>query len=262
MFEECYEPLPDRDAYLSRIGLPEAEKPSLPYLDRLIYAHQCAVPFEDLDIHDMHRDISLATDDLFDKIVTRRRGGYCFELNALFCALLRTLGFDVSPGMARVTMVPTPHAACTHRISIVSFDEDRYLVDVGFGGPMPACALKLEDGFSRTDHGQTFSIGYRGDGWWDLLYEGAEGTTNPLRFSAAAAEECDYVALSYFHSQHPDSHFVNTRLVNIRTPQGNRGITGNVYSERTPENSLDTEIASAEQLDEILEESFGIADWR
>jgi N-hydroxyarylamine O-acetyltransferase len=80
MFEEYYAPLPSKKQYLERIGLSGAFKPDKETLDRLIQAHQTSVPFENLDVYDAAREIRLDTQGLFDKLVARRRGGYCFEL--------------------------------------------------------------------------------------------------------------------------------------------------------------------------------------
>ena len=90
-------------AYLARLGLDPAaaHPPDLRTLPRLQRAHMQAVPFENLDVF-LRRPLSLERDALFAKVVTRRRGGYCFELNALYAALLRTLGFAVTPRLARV----------------------------------------------------------------------------------------------------------------------------------------------------------------
>ena len=95
MSEELYAPIPDLDAYLARIGIAEAKEPTLDFLDEVIMAHQCSVPFDDLDTCALDIVPSLGIPDLFEKIVVRKRGGYCFELNALFGALLKALGFQV-----------------------------------------------------------------------------------------------------------------------------------------------------------------------
>ncbi|MGI6217822.1 MAG: arylamine N-acetyltransferase family protein [Coriobacteriales bacterium] len=261
MFEEYYEPVPDLDSYLSRIGMAR-RNPSADYLDELIFMHQCKVPFEDLDPHEKHKCVSLGIRDLFDKVVMRKRGGFCFELNAIFGALLRVLGFEVQPSMARVLMFPMPYAPCTHRVNIVTIDGERYLADVGFGGPEPAFALKLEEGFERTGHGQTFAIAKHDDYWWDLLYDSSKGRINPLRFATVPSEETDFIALSYYQSANPESHFVNTRIVNLRTPNGNLEITGSEFTRREGSEVSKIQIESDEQLDELLSKWFGIENWR
>src|SRR3954469_4622706 len=93
----------DLQAYLRRINYPGNQAPTAAILCELHRAHLLAVPFENLDIH-LGRAISLNQDALFNKIVTRRRGGFCYELNGLFALLLRGLGFEVTllaAGVAR-----------------------------------------------------------------------------------------------------------------------------------------------------------------
>src|SRR5690242_9417454 len=85
----------DIAAYLQRIGYSGSRVPSADALRALHVAHLQAVPFENLDIH-LRRPISLDPERLFQKIVLERRGGFCYELNGLFAALLRALGFQVT----------------------------------------------------------------------------------------------------------------------------------------------------------------------
>src|SRR5437762_3314192 len=91
----------DVNAYLKRIDYAGSTAPTLETLNALHQAHLYAVPFENLDIH-LGRPIILEYDHLFDKIVTQRRGGFCYELNGMFAWLLRELGFEVSMLNARV----------------------------------------------------------------------------------------------------------------------------------------------------------------
>src|ERR1700690_1319067 len=90
----CYASALDLAAYLQRIDYRGPLDASIETLGGLHLAHLCAVPFENLDIH-LGRPIALDDAGLFEKIVTRRRGGFCYELNGLFAALLRELGFSV-----------------------------------------------------------------------------------------------------------------------------------------------------------------------
>ena len=83
-FEKLYAPIPDTDAYLSRIGFDGKAEPTFDCLKKLMSCHLAAVPFENLDVYHGGIEPSLETDAMFEKIVTNRRGGYCFELNGLF----------------------------------------------------------------------------------------------------------------------------------------------------------------------------------
>ena len=117
-------------AYLARLGLPGPQAPSLPWLRELHVRHLQSVPFENLSIH-LGESIVLEQDALFEKIVTGRRGGFCYEMNGLFAALLRTLGFEVdllagTVGGSR----PFDHLALGVRLP---GEPKQWLADVGFG---------------------------------------------------------------------------------------------------------------------------------
>ncbi len=263
MNDGAYLPLPDLDAYLDRIGISKAEDPTPDFLDKLIYAHQCTVPFENLDVYEKHLEPSLAIPDLFDKIVTRKRGGYCFEMNGLFVALLKAAGFDVYPGMARVFLRPDPHPILSHRVSIVRFSNTLRVADVGFGGPMPGFAPIIADGFTRTEHGQTFTIRAHSEHWWDVRYTNSDGVESVvLRICTVPSEESDFLALSYFQSQWPESTFRTRRLANIRTECGSRSLINSSYTEHNNGDVTTRELADDSSIDQVLSEKFGIVGWR
>ena len=263
MTDGLHGPVPNIDAYLDRIGISQVRKPTLEFLDEVIYAHQCNIPFDNLDICDKGLSPSLAKADLFDKIVVRKRGGYCFELNSLFFSLLQGLGFDVVPAMARVLLRPIPHPAITHRTSIVTIDNTRYLADVGFGGPMPGFAVALEDGVCRSGFGQNFFVHAHDDYWIDLNYAGSSEEERPvMRICMMPSEEQDFVALSFFQSQNPQSVFVTSRRANIRTTEGAVDLYNMTLTEYCSGQKTVVELADEQALDETLGTKFGICDWR
>src|ERR1700674_1780666 len=122
----------DIEAYLQRINYRGSLAPAIQTLRELQVAHLLAVPFENLSIHSAE-PIVLDDDALFEKIVVRRRGGFCYELNGLFAALLRELGFEVtmlSAGVANAEGAFSPDF--DHMALLVNLNE-RWLADVGFG---------------------------------------------------------------------------------------------------------------------------------
>lgn len=252
--------LPDVQAYLKRIGLARAESPTRAFLDELLYAHQVSVPFENLDVYELHRNVSLEVPDLFDKIVARKRGGYCFELNGLFFALLQALGFDTWPCAARVTLRSAVRAEISHRGSIVRFDDGLYYADVGFGGPMPSFALLLQDGFARTERDQSFTVHALDNHWWDICFTGSNGIEKSvLRPCSLPSEEQDFVALSYYLSQDPQSAFRLNRMVNVRTADGARNLRNSTYTEFSGAKRTVMELAD-DQIPRVITEKFGIAN--
>src|SRR3954468_17014397 len=119
-------------AYLERIGYQGPRAPTAETLRRLHLAHLYAVPFENLSIH-WGEPIQLDDEALFEKIVVQRRGGFCYELNGLFAALLRALGFEVAMLSAGVMGRSAKFGSdCDHMTLLVSLDEE-WLVHVGFG---------------------------------------------------------------------------------------------------------------------------------
>ena len=262
MSEELYAPIPDLDAYLARIGIAEVKEPTAAFLDELIYAHQHTVPFDNLDVYAKGMTPSLGIADLFDKIVIRKRGGYCFELNALFGALLKAVGFEVRPCMARVLLRPIPHPLISHRANIVTIGDDRYLADVGFGGPQPTFAPLIKHGASRTEEGKAFSLRQVGPTWWEVDYQGTKEEPRPvLRICMVNVGEEDFVPLSFFQANFEDSVFRNTRMVNIKTADGALDLRNNTYTVFAGDEKTSREIAE-DELDALLEEKFGIANWR
>ena len=262
MSEELYAPIPDLDAYLARIGIAEAKEPTAAFLDELIYAHQHTVPFDNLDVFAKGLTPSLAIADLFDKIVVRKRGGYCFELNALFGALLKALGFEVQPCMARVLLRPIPYPLISHRANIVTIDGKHYLADVGFGGPQPTFAPLIEDGASRTEEGQTFTLHRVAHSWWEVGYQGTkEEERSVLRICMLAVGEEDFVPLSFYQANFEGSVFRNTRMVNIKTADGALDLRNDTYTVFAAGQKTSREITE-DELDQLLEEKFGIANWR
>ncbi len=161
MSDPLFAPLPDAVAYLRRIGIqedPASLKCDLATLNHLILMHQTHVPFENLDLCMLKVPINLEIPALFDKIVTRHRGGYCFELNALFTELLRALGFETRSVIARI-VIGHPDSEVRpglHRGTLVRLDGTWHFCDVGFGGPMPAGAVPVVDGFEGMIQGEHF----------------------------------------------------------------------------------------------------------
>jgi N-hydroxyarylamine O-acetyltransferase len=132
-------PLPE---YLERIGLSNPPSPNESGLQQLHSAQAFSIPFENIDIH-LGRPISLKPEDLVEKFLRRKRGGYCFELNGIFRMALAALGFSFHTHLARVLYGRKDAGARTHQIQIVTISGRKWLADVGFGGPGLRSAMPL-----------------------------------------------------------------------------------------------------------------------
>ena len=142
MFEGVHDRLPDIMGYLNRLGISEILQPTKDNLDKLIYAHLTHIPYENLEycIEKGYPDLTIT--GLYNKLVVRNRGGYCFELNGLFYQLLIELGYDVYPVACRM-WIGLGQLPIGHRASIVTIDGEKYFADVGTSGMKTVSILPL-----------------------------------------------------------------------------------------------------------------------
>lgn len=267
MYELIYQPLPDVEAYLKRMNYTGSREVCLQTLNDLIYTHQCNVPFENLDCCDYHVPISLDVDHLFEKIVLKRRGGYCFEMNGLFMTLLRALGFEAWSVMCRVAATFTELRPIKHRGIVVRLDGMLYYCDVGLGGAMPPFAVAL-DGTRQTGRGETFWIEDLQEEGWHILrrLSGAglndDRTTsgverNVVVFSHQAFMAEDFEAYSYQCWAFPDSRFVTRRMANLRTEDGYINLTNDELTVCKNRELTVTKVAP-EELETLLRDIYGL----
>jgi N-hydroxyarylamine O-acetyltransferase len=204
------------EAYLERIGYPGPREPSLETLRALHLAHLYAVPFENLDIHG-GRPIVLDRAALFDKIVTRRRGGFCYELNGLFAALLRELGFRVTLLSAEVAHETGGYSPEFDHLTLRVDLEEPWLADVGFGDSFRV-PQRLDGGGSdyRVIQEGGYRVLQRLDAEWRPQYR--------FRLEPHLLE--DFAERCVYHQTSPKSHFTQNRICTLATPAGRITLSG------------------------------------
>ncbi|NUP02195.1 MAG: arylamine N-acetyltransferase, partial [Nonomuraea sp.] len=210
--------------YLDRFGAARPVPPDVQGLRTLQLAHLRAVPFENLSIH-LGEPVSLDHDALFDKLVTRRRGGFCYEQNGLFAALLTALGYRVTLLAARVFGGGRLGPLFDHLALRVDLDEP-WLVDVGFG-EFADEPLRLDERGEQKDPAGVFQIvpapGDFGDfGDLDVLRDGVQS----YRLAARPYELADFAPTCWWHSTSPESHFTRSPVCSMRTADGRTTISG------------------------------------
>ena len=214
----------DTAAYLERIRYQGATAPTIETLRALHVSHLQAVPFENLDIH-LGRPIVLDERALFTKIVHRRRGGFCYELNGLFAALLRELGFDVTMLAAQFPREDgRPAPEMDHLVLLVGgggLDEPR-LVDVGAGRDSFIVPLRATaTGEQPQPQGRaTFRLTPEGDGYQLERREPAGAWESGYRFTRQPRTFTDFEEGCHFHQTSPDSEFPRARICTLLTPSG------------------------------------------
>ncbi len=246
----------DLDAYLGRIGYEGPLEPTPDTLRDLHRAHAVSIPFENLDIL-LGRPIRLDLISLHSKLVADRRGGYCFEQNTLFAAVLDQIGFTVAPLAARVRMGRAEASARTHMALAVDAGGDRWLADVGFGGdglldPIPfgndgpvdqgVWTYRLE----QEDEVQVVRS-LHDDVWIDLY-----------AFDLQPQLPIDFEVANHYTSTWPASTFVKHVTVQRPGPEERLVLWERWLSVQRPDGEERVEVRDPEELLAILAERFDL----
>ena len=242
--------------YLRRISYDGPLEPSRVTLRNLHRQHLYTVPFENLDIA-LGAPIVLEPARLYDKIVVRRRGGFCYELNGLFCELLRALGFRVSMLSAGVRRDDGGFGPeFDHMLLKVELAEP-WLADVGFGESF-VDPLPLRAGVEESEDGQLYGVSFESGGW-ELYRRDSDGTEVPLyRFLDVAHELREYVPMCEYHQTSPESSFTRRRICTMASPDGRITLAGMRLIETKNGSREERLLASEEELRDCLRERFAI----
>lgn len=254
-------PAIDLDAYFARTGYVGSRTPTLDTLHQITFHHATSIPFENLDVR-LGRGISLAPADIFQKLVTARRGGYCFEQNSLLLLVLRSLGFRVTPIGARVRGLISRDVmpARTHLFLRVHLAEGDWLTDVGTGGSSLTAAIPLEFGrelptphetrrLDRDPAGRLFHQMWTGKEWMDVC-----------EFTLEEMHPIDREVGNWWTSASPASYFKATNVVGLAGRDGTRkAIRDGEFTHRRGGDILAREaITSGSQLHDLLVRHFGL----
>ena len=207
----------DLEAYLERIGYSGSLRPDRAVLEAMHLAHATHIPFENLDIL-LKRPIALDVASLQAKLVTGRRGGYCFEQNLLFSAVLQRLGFPVTQHAARVHYRNQPKVPRTHIALLAVVDGAPWLADVGFGLEGLLLPVPFETGLEARQYAWTYRV-VETDGEWTLqsLRDGA--WTGLYSFTLDPCLAVDFEPANHYTATHPDSRFIRTLTAQLPTPE-------------------------------------------
>jgi N-hydroxyarylamine O-acetyltransferase len=205
-------------AYLDRIGYAGPQQPTPETLRELHRAHLFTVPFENLDIA-LGRKIVCKEDTFLRKIVEKRRGGFCYELNGAFAALLRGLGFQVTLLSARVTgEAGSESPEFDHLTLLVDLDEP-WLADVGFGDSF-LDPLHLKAGEEQAQDGRRFRIVEQNVSLHVERTEPDRTWKRQYSFTLAPRRLEEFAAMCHYHQTSPESHFTRKSICSKATPNG------------------------------------------
>lgn len=247
----------DIQPYLQRIQIDKPEAPSYAFLAKLQAQHLFTVPFENFSVS-QHERIVLAEDLLVDKIVERRRGGFCYELNGAFGWLLNSLGFKVTRISARVYNAHKNDFGpeFDHMALLVHLDKP-YLVDVGFGDsarqPLAMPAGEAEDVSGRYRIARA-----EGHAAYHLQKWEAAGWAPQFAFTTTPYELPAYDAMCEYHQSSPESPFTQRSVCTRATPTGRLTLSPDSLTITEDDHKEKVAITSPEEYQQLLFVHFGV----
>jgi N-hydroxyarylamine O-acetyltransferase len=246
----------DIPAYFARISYSGLSEPTAATLREIHRAHLFTVPFENLDIS-LGRPIVTEEATILNKIVGLRRGGFCYELNGAFAALLRVLGFRVTLLSARVAQPDGSEGPEFDHLTLrVNLDEP-LLVDVGFGESFLE-PLRLETGVEQSDPVGRFRLVEKGDRI--QLERATSETLWKPQYSFALQPHMleDFAGMCHYHQTSPDSHFTQNRICSRATPDGRITLSEMKLIVTRDGQRQERVLASEKERNAVLQEEFGI----
>lgn len=253
----------DLDAYLQRIAYTGPHEPTLAVLSMLCAAHPAAIPFENIDPL-LGRTPSLMPSDIEAKLVGQRRGGYCFEHNALLRRALIALGFDVRSLAARVMWMARPGQPArprTHMLLMVDTPGDASgprIVDAGFGGHLVGTPLRLEADLVQATPASRVRFTTEAE-VYTLESQLPDGWTPIYRFTLEPHLPADYEPLNWYTATHPVSLFRHNLLMERLTPAWRASLLNDRLTLRTPgEPARVRRLATAAEFAQTLADVFDV----
>ena len=242
--------------YLDRIGYQGDAKADMATVAEMMKRQLFTVPFENLDVQ-AGKVVSLVPEEIAEKIISRNRGGYCYEVNGIFAMALEALGIPYQFVAARPMFYPVKKPK-THMAIVLKVDDEAWLCDLGFGSyglraPMRLDLLDVEisqdcDSFklSKTDNGE-YLLQALVEGQW----------ANQYAFDLSPQDWIDFVPANYLNSTHPDTIFVKKLLIVLHGQTGRTILFGNTL--KTIANGrVEKQIVAAEDRASVLLDKFGL----
>lgn len=242
--------------YFARIGYKGTPASDIATVASLMRRQLFSVPFENLDVQ-AGKIVSLVPEDIVQKIVYRKRGGYCYEVNGLFAMALEALGIPYQFAAARPMTYPGRRPR-THMVLVVTLEGERWLCDLGFGsyGIRAPVRLSVLDAEIAQDDDR-YMLSPIDNGFYLLQAKIDEAWANQYAFDLSYQEWIDFMPANHLNSTHPDSLFVQKIVVVLHTETGRKILAGDSFKVVTHGRTEQRTIASVETSG-ILVHDFGL----
>ncbi|MDX2368725.1 MAG: arylamine N-acetyltransferase [Colwellia sp.] len=244
------------EVYFKRLNI-EPQQPSLLMVSELQKKHIAEFCFNNLAVL-LKRPISLDITDIIDKIVVQNKGGYCFEHNKLINDALFSKGFNVRCLIAKVINNQEIDSPRTHRICLLEWEGEQYLVDVGFGPNSPREPIKIEPGNVSVQNRLTYRIVVNAHQDYQLELVTENGFFSLYTFNLHRYTEADCMIGNYYSSQHPNAVFVNNLVASRILPEVTLSLRNDQYHRIGSKHTEVLKINDHFQLKAIIKDDFNI----
>ena len=227
-------------------------------LCRLHKKHLLSIPFENFDIH-LGRPIILSHYAFYEKIITHKRGGFCYELNGSFAALLTSLGFKARVLSARVALKNGGFTPEFDHMTLLVTMKDRWLADVGFGDSFTE-PKRLDLEGPQTDNGRIYRINRRAGGRFLSRWDRVKNLWEPqYLFSLRPRTLGDFVRRCRYQQTSPNSHFKKNRVCTLLTRDGRVTLTDSKLILTRGGRRIERSVKGRAEFDRLLRKWFGIS---
>ncbi|WP_196892414.1 arylamine N-acetyltransferase family protein [Aureivirga marina] len=247
----------DKKSYLERVQYKGEVSLDLPFLKAIHYAHFHTFPFENLDIC-LGKKVDLKPENIFEKLVKNRRGGYCFELNGLFLMALKSFGFEARALLGRVHLEETITGR-GHQVTLVTINKRQWIVDTGFGSRNPSFPIPLicdevfgeKNAFYRLKKDKYFGFLLQkknSENEWEVLYS----------FDLEYVFSGDIAYGNHYTSTCEDSFFTYSRIAALPVKNGMITLFNNRLKKKINGKEEEIILENNDSLFEVLKTEFGI----
>lgn len=244
------------NAYLNRIGYTGGLNSTAETLRALHRTHLLSVPFDNLDIH-LGRPIVLEENRIYEKIVKRKRGGFCYELNGLFAVLLRSLGFEVTLLSARVPNDRNELGPEFDHLTLRVDMNEPWLADVGFGDSFIQ-PLPLKENIVERQSSSVYMLNRQSDRDWRLMRCREGEWRLEYAFSMVPRKLSDFSDMCEYHQHSPFSHFTQKRVCSMATPSGRVTLSDTRLIVTEDGRKRERYLANDEEYTSALRSEFGV----
>ncbi len=242
--------------YLNVLNI-DYEIKTLEDITKLIKAHLGTLPFSSLKVL-LKEEISLDLQSIYENIVVKNRGGYCFEHNKLMYEVLKELGFNVTHYLARVVNNTNIMKAQTHRFTLLTLNDEKYLIDVGIGFRSPSVPVKFGDQASISHLGVAYNIVELEDKTFSMQLIEKNKPFIATKFDLNRCYESDFEIGHFYSYKNPQAIFVNNFVASLIQDNVINSLVNNKYFKIYKDRTEEIEIKNSEQLEQILRDELNL----